>query len=106
MHVGLRTGLNSVSPGVRFIKDQWTVGAYYNSRRRGSLYASYTLEKNPWALEVGLVTGYSGSPIIPFLRGRLELTEKVGLFVIPVPQSTREKKLDSVGWVLGIEYTF
>jgi hypothetical protein len=59
VHLPAGDGMNNANPG---LYARWhngaTVGAYYNSLRRVSLYAGWTIEQGPFALTVGLVSGY------------------------------------------------
>ena len=50
---------NNFNPGVYVRTDDGiTVGAYYNTLRRASVYAGYTFEYGPLGLLGGVVTGY------------------------------------------------
>lgn len=50
---------NNFNPGMYVRTDDGiTVGAYYNTLRRTSVYAGYTFEYGPVGLLGGLVTGY------------------------------------------------
>ena len=63
-------GFNNVNPGVYYRHNGFTVGAYYNSMRRLSTYAGYTIETSgrvTFALTAGVVTGYPSRPIQPLL---------------------------------------
>lgn len=51
---------NNFNPGMYVRTDDGiTVGAYYNTLRRTSVYAGYTLEYGPFGLLGGVVTGYT-----------------------------------------------
>lgn len=50
---------NNFNPGVYLRTDDGlTIGGYYNTLRRVSLYAGYTFEYGPLGLMGGVVTGY------------------------------------------------
>ena len=50
---------NNFNPGVYVRTDDGiTVGTYYNTLRRASVYAGYTYEYGPFGLLGGVVTGY------------------------------------------------
>ena len=85
LHVGLEGNYNQIHPHARCdITDNVIAGAYYNSERNISAYAGYKFEL-PFEseLEVGLVTGYSGAPVVPSMR----LT-KAGWYVAPSYETT------------------
>lgn len=44
-----------------------TVGGYHNSERRTSLYAGYTLERGPFAVTLGAITGYRRANVLPLV---------------------------------------
>lgn len=44
-----------------------TMGGYYNSERRTSLYAGYTHQWGSFALTAGLITGYERRAVMPML---------------------------------------
>lgn len=44
-----------------------TVGGYYNSERRPSVYAGYTHQWGRFALTAGLITGYERRAVMPML---------------------------------------
>lgn len=44
-----------------------TVGGFYNSERRVSLYAGYTYEIGRFAVTMGAVTGYRRSKVLPMV---------------------------------------
>lgn len=72
-----KSGYNNVNPGVYVNLDGWTVGTYYNSERRQSYYAGYTLDRDfgpvRASLTLGGITGYDGGPlplVVPSLAVR------------------------------------
>ncbi len=101
-HFGLSDGWNEVHPCLRYEYNNWTIGAFVNSENRLSVYGSHT-----WAdvvagigLEAGIVTGYSGFPVVPMARFLKEMENDVWLFLAPVPAK------ENVGFVLGVEFKF
>ena len=59
VHVPSGAYQNNFNPGMYLRTDDGvTVGAYYNTLRRVSFYAGYTVEYGPVGLLGGLVTGY------------------------------------------------
>jgi len=69
LHVGLEGNYNNFHPHARCQVDNKLYGVYYNSEETISAYGG--LEFNaPFesTLEVGLVTGYSGAPVVPMAR--------------------------------------
>jgi hypothetical protein len=49
---------NNVNPGVYAECDGWTAGAFKNSLSRSSVYAGYTFRHEPFALSLGVTSGY------------------------------------------------
>ena len=101
MHFGIGTGWNEVHPGVKYYENPWSVGAYYNSEHNVSVYGSYTFE-GPISLEIGLATGYSGAPVIPFIRTFTALYDNSILFISPAYNIDTEQ----FGFVVGVEFMF
>lgn len=76
---------NNFNPGVYLRTDDGiTIGTYYNTLRRVSFYAGYTVEYGPVGLLGGLVTGYQpklidglsygqGKTLTPMLAASLKL---------------------------------
>lgn len=59
VHVPAESWQNNVNPGI-YLKtsDGWTVGAFYNTLKRTAVYGGYTFERGPFAVTVGVTTGY------------------------------------------------
>ena len=59
---------NNVTPGAYV---RWgsglTLGHYFNSERRPSLYAGQTFEHGPFAVTVGAITGYRRAYVLPLV---------------------------------------
>lgn len=76
-------GFNNVNPGVYYIRDDgWTVGTYYNSERKQSVYAGYTWDWGWVRLQAGVITGYS-RPVLPMVMPSFSLSHGFRLYVIP-----------------------
>lgn len=74
---------NNVNPGVYYIADDGaTVGTYYNSERRQSVYAGWTFDSGPWRLQVGAITGYQGR-VLPMVAPSVALGHGFRLTVLP-----------------------
>jgi len=105
LHMGLGDGWNDVHPGARCEVGQWTAGAYYNSERTISPYASYTFEHESLFLDLGIVGGYSGADVLPFFRAGVDLERAGKLFVMPGFVEEQDGTL-RIGAVMGYEITF
>ena len=58
-HLPARSGQNDLNPGLYLkLQSGVTGGFFYNSLRRWSVYVGYTVEYGPFALTVGVVSGY------------------------------------------------
>jgi hypothetical protein len=64
MHIGLTGDYNNIHPHARCQQDSLISGLYYNSEENVSAYIGMT--QNGW--EVGLVTGYTYSDVVPMIR--------------------------------------
>ena len=72
VHIGShhfpRKDFNNANPGVYYIADNGaTVGTYYNSERKQSVYAGWTWDSGPWRLQVGAITGYERRAVLPLI---------------------------------------
>ena len=83
---------NNTNPGVYVYHDGWTAGTYYNSERKQSAYAGYTIEGAlvgpfSYGLTLGAITGYSRANVLPMVvpsvSGRLTDTLSVRLSGVP-----------------------
>ena len=104
LHLGLGEGWNNTHPGVRYVEGPYSIGAYINSERGVSPYASYTVENEDLFMEMGLVGGYSGVKILPMLRAGVKV-ENIKFFVSPGLSVDHNGDL-LVGAILGVETTF
>ena len=96
---------NEVHPSLRWEAENrpYMAAAYKNSEGGLSLAAGFHGEipiTNRLALfgEAGLATGYSGSPLMPFVRGGLDYDNRLRAFIAPAMNTDGD-----VGAVLGIE---
>lgn len=75
---------NNFNPGAYYIHDNGaTVGTYYNSERRQSVYAGWTWDSGPWRLQVGAITGYERRAVLPMIVPSVEVGYGFGLAVLP-----------------------
>lgn len=85
---------NGVHPQVRLEHQGWTAGTMLNSESRLSLLAGYTWEWDKLWLELGGATGYSGAPVVPWVRAGYGP-------VFIAPAATIE---GDVGLVVGVQF--
>lgn len=57
-HVTERWHQNNINPGAYVECNGWTAGVYRNSLSRTSVYAGHTFRSGPFALALGVVSGY------------------------------------------------
>lgn len=101
-HVGLNGDYNETHPHVRLQHDQYIAGVYKNSESNTSSYLGYRFETlESTFLEAGIVAGYSGLPVAPFLRVGVGITDSLSLFLTPA----YEPKGNRVGAAIGVEYS-
>ena len=75
---------NNANPGAYYIHDNGaTVGTYYNSERRQSVYAGWTWDYGPWRLQVGAITGYLRAAVLPLIAPSVSLGYGFRLTVLP-----------------------
>ena len=75
---------NNINPGVYYIHSSGaTVGTYYNSERRQSMYAGWTWGSGPWRLQVGAITGYERRAVLPMIVPSVALGYGFRLAVLP-----------------------
>ena len=75
---------NNFNPGAYYIHDNGaTVGTYYNSERRQSVYAGWTWDSGPWRLQVGAITGYERRAVLPLIAPSVALGHGFRLTVLP-----------------------
>ena len=88
LHIGSQhypaRAYNDANPGAYYIHDNGaTVGTYYNSERRQSVYAGWTWDSGPWRLQVGAITGYERSAVLPMVVPSVALGYGFRLTVLP-----------------------
>ena len=75
---------NNFNPGAYYIHDNGaTVGTYYNSERRQSVYAGWTWDSGLWRLQVGAITGYERSAVLPMVVPSVAIGYGFRLTVLP-----------------------
>ena len=75
---------NNFNPGAYYIHDNGaTVGTYYNSERRQSVYAGWTWDSGPWRLQVGAITGYERRAVLPMVVPSVALGHGFRVTVLP-----------------------
>ena len=75
---------NNFNPGAYYIHDNGaTGGTYYNSERRQSVYAGWTWDYGPWRLQVGAITGYERSAVLPMVVPSVALGYGFRLTALP-----------------------
>lgn len=107
VHLGFAGDYNEIHPQVRFEKDHYIAGAFYNSEENISLYAGlqYVFD-NGIFVEGGIVSGYDAvAPIVPFARAGYEINDMTNVFIAPAGEVNNTGELN-VGLVLGLEVFF
>ena len=100
-HLGLDGKYNEVNPNVEVEYNRFVAGAYHNSFSKPSVYAGYTVWQG-WAdLDLGVVTGYSGS-VMPYVKIEKHLNENVSIIAAPVWGGGTDQ---SVGLMVGFNIT-
>ena len=75
---------NNFNPGVYYIhSSSATIGTYYNSERRQSVYAGWTWDYGPWRLQAGAITGYRRAAVLPLIAPSVSLGYGLRLTVLP-----------------------
>ena len=75
---------NNRNPGVYYIHSSGaTIGTYYNSERRQSVYAGWTWDYGPWRLQAGAITGYRRAAVLPLIAPSVSLGYGLRLTVLP-----------------------
>lgn len=88
LHIGSKhfpaQEFNDANPGAYYIHDNGaTVGTYYNSERRQSVYAGWTWDSGPWRLQVGAITGYERRGVLPMVVPSVALGYGLRVAVLP-----------------------
>ena len=75
---------NNFNPGAYYIHSSGaTIGTYYNSERRQSVYAGWTWNYGPWRLQAGAITGYRRAAVLPLIAPSVALGYGFRLTVLP-----------------------
>ena len=75
---------NNANPGAYYIHSSGaTIGTYYNSERRQSVYAGWTRDYGPWRLQAGAITGYRRAAVLPLIAPSVSLGYGFRLTVLP-----------------------
>ena len=88
LHIGSQhypaRAYNNANHGVYYIHSSGaTVGTYYNSERRQSVYAGWTWDYGPWRLQAGAITGYRRAAVLPLIAPSVSLGYGFRLTVLP-----------------------
>ena len=97
MHVGLDADYNGVHPHARCTVHNNIAGVYYNSEDRGSAYIGKQFELAQGHIELGLVSGYTATEVLPMIR------YKQGNFFIS-PAYEKHNGEENIGFVIGLEF--
>jgi len=99
-HLGLHGDYNSIHPHARYQHDSFIAGAYYNSEYAISPYVGVEIELGKdTTVELGAVGGYSTADVLPYARLKYK-----DYFISPAYENYNGR--ESIGAVLGIEFTF
>ena len=87
LHIGSQhypaRDFNNANPGVYYIHSSGaTIGTYYNSERRQSVYAGWTWDYGPWRLQAGAITGYRRT-VMPMIAPSVALGYGFRLTMLP-----------------------
>tara|TARA_B100000900_G_scaffold115125_1_gene96662 strand:- start:2062 stop:2415 length:354 start_codon:yes stop_codon:yes gene_type:complete len=105
-HIGLEADYNNLHPHLRLYEDGAIAGIYYNSVENFSLYGGYRFEKDPFGLEVAIVTGYPAfGEVAPYLRGTMDIGKSSRIFMAPAYETDNNNNIN-IGIVGGIEFIF
>ena len=97
-HLGFSGDYNNIHPHIRYTSENsYIAGAYYNSDYRPGVYAGREFKFDFATVELGAVTGYSATPLAPFVR-----VKKGNWWVAPGYEVDSKR----VGIVVGYEITF
>jgi len=79
---------NEIHPYVSALRDSdnglaYGIGSFLNSEGNDTAYVGIRPEAGPFWAELGLATGYSGAPVVPFGRLGLDLGSGLSAFAAP-----------------------
>ena len=88
LHIGSQhypvQSYNNANPGAYYIHSSGaTIGTYYNSERRQSVYAGWTWDYGPWRLQAGAITGYRRAAVLPLIAPSVSMGYGFRLTVLP-----------------------
>lgn len=89
--------MNFFHPYVKYQQDKFIAGVFYNSEKNASVFVGVDLGD----LELGLVTGYTGADVAPYVRYTKNFSDEGYLFVTPDVRVNGD-----VGVTVGIGYEF
>ena len=88
---------NEVHPGIRYEQASFMGAFFMNSEGNPSLALGLVGRSDPFFAEIGVATGYSGGPVVPFARVGIE-HNRLRLFVAPAMNTDGD-----IGVVGGLE---
>lgn len=93
---------NSIHPQVKMESEQLSVGVYYNSMERVSVYVGYTLDLEVFDVELGVATGYNDylQSVMPYVRVKKDIKNGT-VFIAPVGEVINDNYRQ--GAVVGFE---
>lgn len=74
---------NGINPGVYAVCEDVAAGVYLNSQSRASEYAGYVWHVGQVDVVTGVVGGYKGYKVAPFVLPSLKVTDHVRLSILP-----------------------
>ena len=102
LHLASAGEPNEVHPFIEVEAGPWSGGVFLNSIEAASFYATYTLEREGWFAEAGIVTGYKRSLVLPYGRVGYSFNDNSRVFVAPSVNVDGS----NLGAVLGIGFRF
>jgi hypothetical protein len=96
MHIGLEANYNNIHPHARCTVDNKIAGVYYNSEDRVSAYIGKQFELAKGHIELGIVSGYTATEMLPMIRYKQE-----NFFLAPAYEKHNNE--ENFGLVLGWE---
>jgi len=97
LHLGFTENYNNIHPHVRYQNEHIVSGVYYNSESSISAYLGKEFKFKDLGLELGVVSGYSMSPVVPMIRATYK-----NFYIIPAVEGS---DFDP-GIVIGYEFKF
>ena len=104
-HVGLDLDYNEIHPHIRYENGSFATGVYYNSESNISVYGAAIFDVTERAsVELGVVSGYASTDVLPFAKINYELNDNLKAFVAPCVEVINDDL--KVGGVAGVEVKF